>query len=676
MLSAKRLFTVFGIIGLIVASLTTFTAHYSIATPPTVRIDSDSLPSREAIYNRFFRDRNLLVVYGTESARERASFRTAIEQSGWRWRTNLRFKHVDEITPTDLETGAVLLVGTPASNPLLTQLPADLPMRFSLDGFSFFGKNYTEKDDVISLLYPNPYNVAYPIFVVAGHSEPAVREALNDRIRAYDFQIVRNGHRLRIGHFSQQENSRWQHDPEKDIDFESDVRLVGTTANFRYYAHNTPLDHDVLANVMSHREQNAKRVAGFLDRDLPSDAPVSYYIYGSVQDKAVITNSMDFSHADQNEARVHVAVSEYIRGDQLGKETTVLLRQVLGKSATTMLEDGLRIYLNDAWFGKSYREWFSRIAHAKMSLPASTLLSNEAYLSASPLVREPLAAGLVGCMLEEWGKDNFLDHYNDWKPSNSELKIIESLWTSCLDQAQQNAQPVPHRPLQNGDDFHRGFNFAHEGHGIVNGYGSLAARKALASLDDMGANAVSVIPYTYMRDPTVANSFRLPNTAGDEHDAAVAHASMAARDLGMISMLKPHIWIRGSWPGDVEMQSEEGWDAFFGHYDELIAHYAMLAEIFEIDIFCIGNELTKATMAYEDRWVDLAKRVRSIYGGPLVYAPNWGAEFENLSFWEAFDYIGLNSYYPLSEEENPTEAALRKGAEEVVNRLEKVAKKT
>ena len=41
-----------------------------------------------------------------------------------------------------------------------------------------------------------------------------------------------------------------------------------------------------------------------------------------------------------------------------------------------------------------------------------------------------------------------------------------------------------------------------------------------------------------------------------------------------------------------------------------------------------------------------------------MYTANWGEEFESLSFWEAFDFIGVSAYYPLSENPQPTAAEL------------------
>ena len=56
----------------------------------------------------------------------------------------------------------------------------------------------------------------------------------------------------------------------------------------------------------------------------------------------------------------------------------------------------------------------------------------------------------------------------------------------------------------------------------------------------------------------------------------------------------------------------------------------------------------------------------------MTYAANWGNDFENVTFWDALDYIGLNSYYSLSNSEAPTDDALRKGVQDVIRRVENV----
>ncbi|MCB0841406.1 MAG: hypothetical protein KDD99_32275, partial [Bacteroidetes bacterium] len=55
-----------------------------------------------------------------------------------------------------------------------------------------------------------------------------------------------------------------------------------------------------------------------------------------------------------------------------------------------------------------------------------------------------------------------------------------------------------------------------------------------------------------------------------------------------------------------------------------------------------------------------------------TYAANWGEEFENFTFAEELDFVGLNFYYPLSGKKNASERDLKKGLEKA---LEKVREK-
>ena len=78
-------------------------------------------------------------------------------------------------------------------------------------------------------------------------------------------------------------------------------------------------------------------------------------------------------------------------------------------------------------------------------------------------------------------------------------------------------------------------------------------------------------------------------------------------------------------------------------------HHAELAARIQADIFCVGTELSKLSV-YDAEWRRIIRDVRKIYKGPLTYAAVQGPEFENLRFWDALDYIGLNNYYPLPDD--------------------------
>ncbi|MCH7548531.1 MAG: hypothetical protein IH969_03170 [Candidatus Krumholzibacteriota bacterium] len=153
------------------------------------------------------------------------------------------------------------------------------------------------------------------------------------------------------------------------------------------------------------------------------------------------------------------------------------------------------------------------------------------------------------------------------------------------------------------------------------------------------------------------------------------HAARTAHDLDMIVMLKPHVWLTGSWPGAIEMKSEADWNLFFEYYYKWIRHYALLASMHDIDILCIGTELSAATTGHEAGWEEIIEKLRVIYDGKLTYAANWGSEFETVSFWPSLDFIGVNCYYPLSGESEPSDEQLEEGVSRALSGIEAVAQR-
>ncbi|MBC6992994.1 hypothetical protein QWY85_14030 [Neolewinella lacunae] len=208
-----------------------------------------------------------------------------------------------------------------------------------------------------------------------------------------------------------------------------------------------------------------------------------------------------------------------------------------------------------------------------------------------------------------------------------------------------------------------GMTFAHEGYNGHHGYGGSKTKPSLDSLRKLGANAVAVVPYTFQRDPAKAAAFHLPKGAGSENDAGTAMALREAHARDMFTLLKPQIWVGGgNWPGSVELSSAAEWEAWFSNYRYWILHHALMAQREGVTALCLGTELVKTTLKHPEQWRKIIADVRKVYGGQLTYAANWGEEFEGFTFWEDLDAIGLNSYYPLSESEAPSDAELLQGA--------------
>jgi len=191
--------------------------------------------------------------------------------------------------------------------------------------------------------------------------------------------------------------------------------------------------------------------------------------------------------------------------------------------------------------------------------------------------------------------------------------------------------------------FQKGVNFTAE---WPDRYASERCERMLDELRDYGVNAVALVPYGYSRrdQPTV----RFGGRRIWETDESVERLARLAHQRGLKVMLKPQIWVRGGYPGDLFYPDDADRQEWFAGYRAFVEHYASLAERMRADIFCVGVEFSRMSR-YGKEWRSLIARARELYSGPLVYAANWGEEFETLPFWDALDYIGLNQYYPLPD---------------------------
>jgi hypothetical protein len=55
----------------------------------------------------------------------------------------------------------------------------------------------------------------------------------------------------------------------------------------------------------------------------------------------------------------------------------------------------------------------------------------------------------------------------------------------------------------------------------------------------------------------------------------------------------------------------------------------------------------------------LADTARTVYDGNLTYAANWYDEYEEIAFWDALDYVGVQAYFPLVDAPDPSLDTLR-----------------
>jgi hypothetical protein len=124
--------------------------------------------------------------------------------------------------------------------------------------------------------------------------------------------------------------------------------------------------------------------------------------------------------------------------------------------------------------------------------------------------------------------------------------------------------------------------------------------------------------------------------------------------LGMKVMLKPMLDVKsppGTWRAYIDPSP-----AWFAAYHGFINYWADFAQANNCEMFCIGCEFENSS-PYADEWRSVAGDVRTHYSGPITYAVNHDGE-QNIHWWDAVDYIGIDAYYVLTGENNPTPAQL------------------
>lgn len=614
---------------------------------------ADPLPTREVLMQQLRQSEEIVVVYQpgplqqvAELIRDRAK------------RKRVKLFSLDSINITVLGKTPTMVLGS-LDAPLVQQLCQRLPLQ-AKDGAICLGEYQFRSKSTLALLsvYPNPYGTQQPLSLAMGFNDKQMAAVLTTRLSegwffyswsSWGYEVLEQGQRVLAGDF---DSESWAFDKKIHYDFTRPPDTLAEPGIFHFVSHGPGLNQVLLRPALEQGEEAGRQILAFTGLPAPA-APIVCHLYGSAEQKGLMRANSQQADADFEEGTAHIVINAVYAHNHIGKENAVLLRQLLGPPKISALEEGLAIHFTDQWQERGYAYWAARLYQSGNLAPLEELLDNESFQRESSLVMGCLSASFVDCLIDHWGKEAFLERYANWQPGAEEIRELEAHWHQHLSQPQSQSQstlPLPYL---------KGFNFAHEGYAVYNGYGSQLSRQSLEAQAALGASALAIVPYSYMEDANRPSFIPVVTRAGMETDEGLVQDAYTARQLGMAVVLKPQIWLGRNWPGDVEMKTEKDWALFFDYYYRWMRHYALLAEINHMDMLCVGVEFAKATLQRPEDWRRLIHKLRGLYSGPLTYSANWGQEFENLTFWEELDYIGLNCYYPLSQEENPSDEALR-----------------
>jgi hypothetical protein len=134
--------------------------------------------------------------------------------------------------------------------------------------------------------------------------------------------------------------------------------------------------------------------------------------------------------------------------------------------------------------------------------------------------------------------------------------------------------------------------------------------------------------------------------------ADIKEILLYAHQKGIQTMLMPIVLLDvatgDEWRGKINPRN---WDQWWDSYMAYITMTARWAQECHVGIFAVGSELL-STEPMMSHWERVLHEVRAIYSGKLTYSANWD-HYNYVRFWQDLDFIGMNSYYDLSDIPNP-----------------------
>ncbi|MFH0963450.1 MAG: hypothetical protein V2A58_05500 [Planctomycetota bacterium] len=201
-------------------------------------------------------------------------------------------------------------------------------------------------------------------------------------------------------------------------------------------------------------------------------------------------------------------------------------------------------------------------------------------------------------------------------------------------------------------------------HGKADGY---TYDRELRQIAEMGAGSVLIIVTCYQEDAsstTMANS----NNGVPSRERLVDILNRA-HAYGLDVLLQPIVLLKNpkstkDWRGSIRPDSRKEW---FANYENFITYFAAIARDTNTEALSVGSEFVSLEF-FRESWVDVIDKVRAIFPGKLIYSANWD-HYEEVTFWDKLDAVGVTSYHNLSKSDNPESSELVSSWRSIRNKL-------
>jgi len=180
-------------------------------------------------------------------------------------------------------------------------------------------------------------------------------------------------------------------------------------------------------------------------------------------------------------------------------------------------------------------------------------------------------------------------------------------------------------------------------------YFSYQANEGFDGMADAGIEWVRIQTFLYQNN--IHSSSIYVDSEKTASDESLEYIINKLHQKGFKVLLEPVVSLEytksGEWMGAI---APDNWDSWFESYNNLIEHYAKLAQKNEVEQLVVGVELN-STHRFKEKWEQIISNVRKHYQGLIVFVSNFDA-YETVPFWDKLDVIAMNFYFPINRRDD------------------------
>ncbi len=356
-------------------------------------------------FGDFYARGEAVLVHGDSA--EDAAFAEQVDAWYSAFFDTLTLRAASELTDADRALD-LMIVGTPDTNALLTELSGHLPVWFESDRFTFGGYRYDEVGHGIALIHPSPFADEAMVAVYGGNSLGGAQATFSVPTGARDYETLRGRGTLQQEGDLCRDGDLWGFVAARDQDLRADWEawvggLEATQGD----------GHVFYAVPGSYAAEDMDTLAPFQDGELaraletldvaPLDADIRWFLYPDNETKGEVTGSSGNGHANAWNYEVHAVYSGGVKAIGAHEDVHVVATHRVGETDHALMGEGLAVWLDGGWWGEPLEHWVETY-RGDGSLPALVDLIDD-FWGTDDGITYPVAGHVVGWLHDGWGLD-------------------------------------------------------------------------------------------------------------------------------------------------------------------------------------------------------------------------------------------------------------------------------